>query len=118
VDAGPTSFVHRARVSLGDAAAEDLGAAVTVALCSAVDHQPEPCRWPHNNQTQVVDSAVELRTVFVADASEEAEVRRLIEQALSAGNGWTVVSSGAREATGDERHLGDRLARGPRRAPD
>lgn len=104
------AFVHEAEVVLDagiDPAA--VGAAVTVALCGHWKHDG-PCRWPHFNQID----GVRFRTVFVATAEDEAEVRRRIRTALHDQPGWRVDSDRARAVAADEVEVAERLARAPR----
>jgi hypothetical protein len=59
------------------------GAAVTVALCGHWDHQP-PCPLaPHWVSAGEDDGELRVRILFAAEPDTEAQVRRLIEQALS-----------------------------------
>ena len=105
------TYVHEATVVLGegtDPAA--VGAAVTVALCGHWDHEG-PCRWPHNNQIH----DTRFRTIFIATADDEPEVRRRIRAALHGQPGWRVDSEDAREVARDEEELVAQLARAPRR---
>jgi hypothetical protein len=64
------------------------GGAVTLALCGSWDHAG-PCRWPHETSAQWAGDGDgrrgRLRTVFTADAEDEAHVRALIAQALAGG---------------------------------
>jgi hypothetical protein len=81
------AFVHDAVVTMeadGDMRAP--GAAITVALCGHWDHEP-PCPLaPHRTDAQPVGDQVRLRVLFAAELTAEAEVRRRIEAALSAGS--------------------------------
>ena len=110
-------YVHRAILELRDEDdPREPGAAVTVALCGAIDHPP-PCRWPNNNQEPpLAGGTLTFRTVFVAPPAEEAEVRRLIEDALRAGP-WRIASVGPGELDPDEQRIGERMAAGPREWP-
>jgi hypothetical protein len=104
-------FVHEAVVVVNegtDPAA--VGAAVTVALCGHWEHEG-PCRWPHNNAIQ--DTL--FRTLFVAAADDETEVRDRIRAALYGRSGWRVDSDRAREISSDEQDLAAQLTRAPRR---
>ena len=62
------------------------GGAVTLALCGSWDHAG-PCRWPHETAAlwEGDGRRGNVRTVFTADAEDEARVRELIAQALSGG---------------------------------
>ena len=102
-----TAFAHEAILTMDTAA--DLrapGGAVTIALCGAWEHEP-PCRWPHNNE---LGSSGEFRTLFIAPAGEEAEVRERIAGALAVGPGWHVLRARARDVLPGERELAERLA--------
>ena len=109
--ATPTSHVHAAVISLMESAQpEALGAAVTTALCGAAEHDG-PCRWPHNNAVILRDEVAVFRTVFIAPASEEREVRARIRSALRSSNEWDVLSDRSGSLTPQERALAARLAR-------
>jgi hypothetical protein len=88
------------------------GAAVTIGLCGAVDHEGQ-CRWPHNNEIVADGGTASFRTLFVSTPEDAAEVRELVKSALSADEGWTVERVGSREVRPDEEELADRLARAP-----
>ena len=77
------AFVHEAEIQLvpgTDPAA--VGAAVTTELCGHWEHEG-PCRWPHNKAS----ADTTFRTLFVAPATDEEEVRERIEGALPGGLG-------------------------------
>ena len=88
-----------------------LGAAVTTALCGHWEHEG-PCRWPHNNA--VSDDHASFRTVFVAPADEEAEVRMRIEDGLRTRAGWELLETLTRPVLPGEEPLAQRLATTPR----
>ena len=88
------------------------GAAVTVELCGAVDHDG-PCRWPHNNEIAPAGDTTAFRTLFIAVPEEAPEVRERIKAALHGDGGWAVERIGSREVRSDEEQLADRLARVP-----
>lgn len=92
-----------------------VGAAVTVELCGDWEHEG-PCTWPHNSDIDASIHPALFRTIYVAGADEETEVRRRIEQSLGNGSGWTLVDVRCRAVAEHERELADRLATGPRRA--
>ena len=112
------AYVHAARVQLApesDAGAP--GAAVTVALCGDWQHDG-PCRWPHHTGVEEVEGALEVRTVVVSEADDEADVRRLIENALLNGrqdgpdgrtSTWLLLTSGADDIRADERALAEHM---------
>jgi hypothetical protein len=97
------------------------GGAVTVALCGSLDHEP-PCPLaPHHNATSTEGDLLHLRVVFAADPSDEAEVRRRIDQALASRtftgpeetrSRWEVVSSAPSEPTDHEREAARRFVDG------
>ena len=89
-----------------------LGAAVTTALCGHWEHEG-PCRWPHNNQADPADAPASFRTIFVAPAEEEADVRMRIEDALREGSGWELLDAHARPLRAEEEPLAQRLASTP-----
>jgi hypothetical protein len=108
----PTPYVHMAELTL--AAAVDpaaVGAAVTIELCGHWQHEGA-CRWPHNNEVQG-EEPLELRVLFLADETDELEVRHRIEKALRSAPGWSVLSSGPRPVAPSERTLAAKLSRVP-----
>jgi hypothetical protein len=108
--ATPTPHVHAAVISLpAGTQPEAVGAAVTTALCGASEHDG-PCRWLHNNAVILRDDVAVLRTVFIAPASEEREVRTRIRSALRSSNEWEVLSDRSGTLTPQERALAARLA--------
>ena len=107
------AFVHEAELRLDhgtDPAA--VGAAVTAALCGHWEHDG-PCRWPHNNDIQLVDSEACFRTVFVTPASDEAQVRERIERSLREAPGWVVRRTLSRPVSPAEAPLVRRLTATP-----
>ena len=92
-----------------------VGAAVTVELCGHWEHEG-PCTWPHNSDIDAERDPALFRTIYVADADEEPEIRARIERSLNAGAGWTITRVANRPIADDERELADRLASGPRRS--
>ena len=104
------AFVHEAELRLDDGSDPDaVGAAVTVALCGHWEHE-RPCRWPHNSAIEQLDSGATFRTIFVAFAGDEAEVRERIERSLRQGTGWVVRNTRARSVAPAETALAHRLA--------
>lgn len=78
-------FVQCAEVTLEPGADDRApGGAVTMALCGSWDHEGE-CRWPHETSATWEERRGKVRVVFVADEAEEAEVRALVDGALSGG---------------------------------
>lgn len=114
------TFVHEATLEpAAESNLDAIGAAVTAGLCGHWQHEP-PCRWPHNNAVEPAEPGrARFRTVFVAAAEDEVEVRARIDGALRRGEltsdegsaTWRVVRSGPRDATSAEVDLGDRLER-------
>jgi hypothetical protein len=113
------AFAHEAVVELrsGDPAA--LGAAVTIALCGQLEHEP-PCPLaPHFSRTERVGDHVRLRVLFVTETERKGEVRSLIQTALEQGSlrtpdggaGWVVVESRASVVFDEEREHAMRLTR-------
>jgi hypothetical protein len=102
-------FVHRAELELesGDDPRAP-GGAVTAALCGHWDHEPL-CRWPHHNSEPGRAGHSSFRTVVVASAADEQEIRARIEQALRSGP-WLVLASKADRPSSAELALGRRLA--------
>ena len=108
----PTPYVHVAEIGLNaDVDPADVGAAVTLELCGAWQHQGA-CRWPHNNEIQG-DGPFLLRVLFLAGEADEPAVRQRIETALRSSADWSVVSSSARPIEPIERALAARLSGAP-----
>jgi len=104
-----TAFVHEAELQLErgtDPAA--VGAAVTTALCGHWEHEG-PCRWAHNNDIETSDEMANFRTLFVASADDEHEVRERIERALREAPGWVVFETRPRPLLPAEQPLARRL---------
>jgi hypothetical protein len=100
-----STFAHDAVLALdaeGDEAAP--GGAITVALCGSWSHEP-PCPLaPHFTAAARSGDEVTLRVLFAAPAEDEHRVRRLIDDALTQGEGndpdgrrtqWRVIRTGA-----------------------
>jgi hypothetical protein len=108
------AFVVEAELILGEELdPRSVGAAVTTELCGHWEHEG-PCRWPHNNALHPEPGRTIFRTVFVAQADEEAMVGARIENSLRAGDRWTVLAVRARHLLDSERGLAGRLVAGPR----
>ncbi len=104
------AFVHEAELRLEhgtDPAAP--GAAVTIALCDQWEHEG-PCRWPHNSSVETSGTTASFRTLFVAPAAEEDQVRELIDRALREASGWAVLEARRRPVSLEEQPLAARLA--------
>ena len=107
------TFVHEAQLRLGDGTdPAAVGAAVTTALCGHWEHDG-PCRWPHNNEIDVSDDRATFRTLFVAPASDEDEIRKRIDRALQDGIGWAALLTRPRQVLPSEQPLAARLAATP-----
>lgn len=105
------AFVHEAELRLEPGVDPGaVGAAVTVELCGHWEHDG-PCRWPHNNAIEPNGDVANFRTVFIATAGEEPEVRGRIERSLRGSAEWLVVGTSSRDVSDDERPLADRLGR-------
>ncbi|MCG2620725.1 hypothetical protein LVY72_02230 [Arthrobacter sp. I2-34] len=115
-------FVHEAVLAMDPGA--DLrapGGAVTLALCGAWDHVP-PCPLAaHHCRTRLRGPVARTRVVFTAEPEQELRVRRLVDEALSAGtltdpqgvtSTWRLRGSKAAAPTARERARGRRLAKG------
>jgi hypothetical protein len=107
------AFAHEAELRLHDGIdPAAVGAAVTTALCGHWEHEG-PCRWPHNNDIELDESVAFFRTIFVAHATEEDEVRERIERSLRAGDSWVVLRTNSRPVSRPEEPLARRLATTP-----
>ena len=79
-----------------DADVRALGGAVSAAVCGAWDH-PGPCPLaPHHTAVEQQGERTTVRVLFATEPENEARVRQLITDALSAGaivdpEGATVV---------------------------
>ena len=111
-------FVHGAEFLNPGADSAAPGGTVTIALCGSWDHEGA-CRWPHHSHADWHEGRGEVRVVFVADADEEAAVRKLIDKALADGcctapdgttSRWTLVARGASDLTSDEREHAAQIA--------
>ena len=107
------AFVLEAVIALGECDPAAVGAAVTIELCGHWEHEGA-CRWPHNSAIETDTAPALLRTLFVADESEERGVRERIEASLRSAEAWRVVSVRSRPVAGHERALAERLLAGPR----
>jgi hypothetical protein len=103
------AFVYEAELELMDATnPAQVGAAVTKALCGHWEHEG-PCRWPHNNEVEVSADHVTFRTLFVAAANDEQDIRERIQFALQDGRGWIVLHTRSRPISVIEQPLAGRL---------
>ena len=95
------------------------GAAVTVALCGHWDHEP-PCPLaPHQVGAEEHDGELRVRILFAAEPDTQAQVRQLIELAMSgqlefpAGltTPWRARAGRPAEVSAEETELAARLIR-------
>lgn len=87
-------FAHDVVLSMdADADTAAPGAAITVALCGHLEHEP-PCPVaPHHTAARREGDDVHLRILFASEPERESEVRASIDEALAAR--WQVRDSGA-----------------------
>ncbi|MGY1804399.1 hypothetical protein ACI78T_14065 [Blastococcus sp. SYSU D00922] len=114
------AFAHDAVVVLEDGGDERApGAAITVALCGSVSHEP-PCPLaPHHTRAHRVGGELALRILFAAEPADEQRVRRLLEDALARGWGdtpdgrtcWDLVDSFPSPVDAGEQSHARRLVR-------
>lgn len=113
-------FVNEAVLVLGPG--EDPrrpGAMVTVELCGHWEHDG-PCRFPHHTaaEPEADDSSrLVVRTVFVAEPRERADVVERIQHALRADTGWRVLRTVTPLPSDAEQALGERWFDTPLPAP-
>jgi hypothetical protein len=112
-----TPSVHEAELRLGPGVdPSSVGAAVTVELCGAVDHEG-PCRWPNHHAIDVGESGTAVfRTLFVAPEVDMDDVHRRISSALRDSSDWSVASERRPPLTSDEEMSAARLDRTGRTA--
>jgi hypothetical protein len=114
------AFVHEAVLVMEpDADVRAPGAAVTVALCGHWDHEP-PCPLaPHWVGTDEDDGELRVRVLFAAEPDTEAQIRHLIDQALSGQlkfpdgftTPWRLRTSRSAEVSAEETGHAERLIR-------
>jgi hypothetical protein len=117
MDPERTPHVHEAVLRLEPGTdPRAVGAAVTVELCGAVDHEG-PCRWPNNHDIELADEHGEsvFRTLFVAPEADVEKIHERISSALGSTSAWSVVSERRRPLTSDEAVGAVKLARTGRR---
>lgn len=113
------AYAHDAVVVMSDGGDPRApGGAIARALCGSWDHRP-PCPLAPHRVTQTVDGeALGLRVLFATRAVDEARVRRLIDEALEAGeltgpdgrtSTWRLASSAAGDIGPDEQSLAVQL---------
>ncbi|WP_426505041.1 hypothetical protein ACPPVO_46000 [Dactylosporangium sp. McL0621] len=80
------AFAHTALLDMSaDADERAPGAAITVALCGALEHEP-PCPLAAHHTAATRDGdAVRLRVLFASEPGDEARTRERIDAALAAG---------------------------------
>ena len=79
-------FVHTAVLAMAaDADDRAPGAAITVALCGAAEHEPPCPQAAHHTAAHRVGDEVRLRVLFAAEPGDESQVRDLIQGALAVG---------------------------------
>jgi hypothetical protein len=114
-------FAHDAVLALDDGGDERApGGSITVALCGSWSHDP-PCPLaPHHTDAHRTGTDLRLRILFAAEPEQEAQVRALVDDALTRGAGedpegtrttWRLVSSGPSEVRPEEAEHAGRLLR-------
>lgn len=103
-----------------DSDARAPGAAITVALCGRIDHDP-PCPVaPHHTTAERDGDGVRLRILFATEPERADEVRSGIDRALRAGTfdgpdgqttTWQLRESTPSPVRSGERDHAERLAR-------
>jgi phage-related baseplate assembly protein len=109
------AYAHVAALAVGadmDEAAP--GAAVTIRLCGAADHDGA-CTWPHHTARERNGDSLRLRILFACEPADEQRVREGIAAALSSDDlgdaTWTLVSHGpAPVAAAEQDHAARLLA--------
>jgi hypothetical protein len=90
-----------------------------VALCGHWDHEP-PCPLaPHRVDAEENDDGLRLRIVFAAEPDAEAQIRQLIDQALTGRlrfpdgftTPWRLRTSRPAEVSAEETDLAETLIR-------
>ncbi|MBT2534055.1 hypothetical protein J7E83_18380 [Arthrobacter sp. ISL-48] len=115
-------YAHNARLRMdADADLRAPGAAITLALCGSWEHKP-PCPLAgHHTSAERTGGTVRVKVIFATEPEHLAEVRRRMEDALSAESVagpegvvtvWVLEASGAGELAQAEREHARRLADG------
>lgn len=114
-----TPYVHQVSLVMSPGADLDApGAAITLELCGSWDHTP-PCPLAHHVHAERTGPIVRLRVIFATEPDNEEDVRRRIDQALSAGEltgravapvRWKIEGSFAAELSSSEAARARRLA--------
>jgi hypothetical protein len=115
------AYAHDAVVSMdphGDLRAP--GAAITVALCGSLGHEP-PCPLAaHHTWAERDGTDVRLRVLFAAEPNDSEGVRLNIDRALRGGSfagpdgvvtAWRLLGSGPSDIAAEERDHAERLTR-------
>jgi hypothetical protein len=121
MDSMRQAFAHEAVLTLlPDADVRSPGAAITMALCGACEHEP-PCPLAaHYTGAERVGDQVRLRVLFATEPVSEHVVRQRIDQALSGGRfqgpdgvitRWQLRGSARGEVTAEEADHAARLTR-------
>jgi hypothetical protein len=116
-------YAHDAILDIGkDEDTGAAGAAITTQLCGYVDHEG-PCPLaPHYTSVARDGDRLRVRVLFAVEPASEAEVRRRIVEALSAGHGtassgdsvkWSLRHDAVHDLTPPEFEHATRLAQGP-----
>jgi hypothetical protein len=114
-------FAHDAVLTMDRSADERApGAAITLALCGSLSHEP-PCPVAaHFTGAARSGDDVRLRILFATRPEDEERVRDLIHEALAAGGGqndhgeivaWQLRSDGASALRAEEGDHAERLTR-------
>ena len=118
-----SAYAHEALLELTAGADERApGAAVTVALCGSLHHDG-PCPLaPHHTATRRSPEGLLVRVLFATEPAHEAHTRKLISDALAAGqvarpstvgDGWRLVAQRRSEPSEAERQHATRLIAPP-----
>ena len=87
------------------------GAAITVALCGRLEHEP-PCPLAaHHTAAERRDGELRLRVLFATAPDRVDEVRATIDEALATGepSRWQLIRAGCTEVSTGERPHARRL---------
>ena|SRR5581483_6770314 len=114
------AFAHTAVLDMPAGDERAPGAAITVALCGAYEHEP-PCPLaPHHTAAARNGCEVRLRVLFAAEVRDEGQVRARIDAALAAGEQlgpdgnltrWRLLHSGPAEISEADTGHAERLRR-------
>ena len=112
------TYAHTAVLDLTGGDERAPGAAITVALCGAYDHEP-PCPLAAHRTEAVRDGGeVRLRVLFAAEPGDEARVRAGIDEGLATGEltgpdgvvtRWRLLRSAPAEVAAADAALARRL---------